>query len=143
MCQWALAVATRASSFVGSSFLVPTETWPRTLTETFHHRRLLAHFIRGQLPDSRGEPDGPGTGAGCAWCVQAPCPLLKQPCLPPTLSAPTPTSLPFLFLHAWLRVFIHMASVGKGLPWLVTCCISVPKFWAGLLPNQQWTLPRK
>lgn len=51
--------------------------------------------------------------------VSVPC--LKQLCLPapppPALSAATLTSLPFLFISSWLRVFfVHMASAGKGLP---------------------------
>ena len=49
-------------------------------------------------------------------------PLLKQLCLTPTLPAPALISLSFLFISAWLRIFFfHMASAGKGLPWLVAC----------------------
>lgn len=33
-----------------------------------------------------------------------------------------------------------MASAGKGLPWLVACCVSIPEFRAGLLPNRYWTI---
>ena len=61
------------------------------------YRKSFAHFIRGQLPDSWGKPDGPGTGDACVWHVQVPrsvfpswssaaCPLLSLP--PPRLPSP-------------------------------------------------------
>lgn len=121
-----------------SSVLVVAEPWPTTLTETFNMGSRLLVSLEGSCQAAElnwmGLARGMGVSGPCERHGQWPPPAAAVP--NPIISAPALISLSSLFISAWLRIFyIHMASAGEGLPWLVACCVSVPEFRAGLLPK--------